>query len=418
MLSALLVVSALCLLLLCAAVALLVALLRRRAFVPEELPRSATPEALEAVERRLAEQMTHQLAALELKESQRAKEQRDELGGTLGASAEALQARVADLRKTTGEGIDQVRRLVAETMPERLEKTVSRRFDDDFGKVRTLLDEVRQQLLQVEQLKVGVTSLSGSVHDFSRMLGNVKSRGTWAEWQLGSILKDMMASGQFANNVHPNPRSARRVVEYAIKLPGNDECSCVWLPIDSKFPREDYERLLAAADSGDRAAEEKAAKDLADRVKGFARDVREAYVMPPHTTDFAILYLPTEGLYQEVLRQGGVVDEIQRNQKVLLAGPTTLAALINALQMGFQTLAVQRNTVRVMDTLKRVKEALEKFEKQNASTLKALHSALANAEKEGERLKGLQRALKDVVLDPETKAEEAQTSEEEEAIDA
>lgn len=387
-------------------IAMLATLLRRR---PES---EAAPvrEALADAERRLGDR----LEALRRSGEEADARQRRELGSSLGASAEALQARVSDLRSAAGEGIDQVRRLVSETMPERLEKTVSRRFEDDFGKVRTVLDEVRQQLLQVERLGVGVRSLADSVHDFSRMLGNVKSRGTWAEWQLGSILGDMMAPGQFAANVHPNPRAPKRVVEYAIRLPGNDECSCVWLPIDSKFPREDYERLLAAADSGDRAAEEKAAKDLADRVKGFARDVREAYVMPPHTTDFAILYLPTEGLYQEVLRRGGVVDEIQRAQKVLLAGPTTLAALINALQMGFQTLAVQRNTVRVMDTLKRVRAALERFEKQNASTLRAISSAQTNAEKDGQCLKTLRQALKDVVLDPGTGTDADGTPEKEE----
>lgn len=387
-------------------IAMLSALLRRR---PEA---GALPvrEALAETERRLGDRLEAIRRSGEASDAR----QRQELGSALGISSEALQARVTDLKTAAGEGIDQVRRLVSETMPERLEKTVARRFEDDFGKVRTVLDEVRKQLLQVERLGVGVRSLSDSVHDFSRMLGNVKSRGTWAEWQLGSILGDMMAPGQFARNVHPNPRSARRVVEYAIALPGGDDRPCVWLPIDSKFPREDYDRLLQAVDSGDRAAEEKAAKDLADRVKGFARDVRDAYILPPYTTDFAILYLPTEGLYQEVLRQGGTVDEIQRAQKVLLAGPTTLAALINALQMGFQTLAVQRNTVRVMDTLKRVKEALEKFEKQNASTLKALHSAVSNAEKDGERLKVLQRALKDVVLDPGTAGAEAEAESEEE----
>ncbi len=281
--------------------------------------------------------------------------------------------------------------------------TASRSTAEQLNHAFQKMDE---QLRQMSAVGVGVKDLAGSVTLFSKMLGNVKSRGTWAEWQLGNILSDMLAPGQFAQNVHPNPRAPKRVVEYAIALPGSEAGKSVWLPIDSKFPREDYERLIAATEAGNREQEEAATKALAERVKGFAREVRDAYILPPYTTNFAILFLPTEGIYQEILKQFDTVEFIQQQYKVLLAGPTTLASLINALQMGFQTLAVQKNTVQVMETLQKVKKSLGDFEDTQVKTKKNLEAVLAALEKEQTKVQALKRALKSVSTDEEASQEE------------
>ena len=341
----------------------------------------ATAAALTAAEARLREGQE----ALRQAAGQADALQRQELGATLARHAEQTERQLGG-----------VRTLVAETLPGQVERSVEARFRADFAQVALVLREVRERLVQLEGLNGGVGALQEGVKRFSQMLGNVKARGTWGEWQLGNILTDMMAPGQFATNVHPNPRAPKRVVEFAIALPGDDERRQVWLLIDSKCPQEDYERLLRAAQQGDREAEAEAEKALVARIRGFARDVREAYIMPPHTTDFAILFLPTEGLYLEMLRHADAVSEIQQKQKVLLAGPTTLAALINALQMGFQTLAVQRNTVKVLDALKCVRDRLETFEEKNGKLVKALQSASAAAEADARQIHQLQSALKKV----------------------
>ncbi len=348
----------------------------------QALPPMASPESVADAERRLREAMELLRRSAEHSDERQRRE--------LGLQLERLQA------------------VVNEKVPVQVGKTVEARFQADFGKVGTLLDEVRARLEALGGLNTGLEALSGSVKQFSQMLGNVKARGTWGEWQLGNILSDMLAPGQWAANVHPNPRAPKRVVEFAIALPGNDEREQVWLPIDSKFPQEDYERLLVAARAGDSAGEERAVKELIARVKGFARDVHEAYVNPPHTTHFAILYLPTEGLYVEMLKHSDVIAELQQRHKVLLAGPSTLAALINALQMGFQTLAVQKNTVKVLETLKRVKVAMETFAKRNETLHKQLSTAAKTVEEGSKSIRVLERALSDVTIDEPSAQEEVE----------
>jgi DNA recombination protein RmuC len=366
--------------------------LQQKVFDPSILPPSVTPEALNFAERRLIEQL--ELVRRTTAESDAS--QRQELNLLLKGSSESLVKGVEKLGVDAKQHIHEVQRLVSETLPGQVDKSVKQRFDSDFALVRESLENVRQRLSTIEYLNKGVADLNGSVTRFSQMLGNVKSRGTWGEYQLGSLLADILTPSQYAQNVHPNPRAPRRVVEFAIALPGQQEGERVWLPIDSKFPQEDYERLLIASDAGDREAMEAASTALVKRVKSFANDVRDAYVMPPHTTDFAILFLPTEGLYLEVLRYPGIVDEIQRQSKVLLAGPMTLSALLSALRLGFRTLAVQKNTVEVMKTLQRVKQALEGFEKQQSATLKALQTAVTTTERETSRLQTLRTALQSV----------------------
>ncbi len=351
------------LILLLVVVALLVALLLRKPPAPAQ---AVSPEALAAAEERLR----NDLARNQSLSAANDKAQREEVRGQLG----------------------EMRTLVSEQVPTQVGKAVEARFQADFGKVAVLLDEVRTRLSKLEPLQGGIGALQASVTTFSKMLGNVKARGTWGEFQLGNILKDMLAPGQYEQNVHPNARS-RRVVEYAIVLPGAEDGKRVYLPIDAKFPQEDYARLVQAAEAGDAEAEERAAKALADRVKGFAKDVRDSYIDPPYTTDFAILFLPTEGLYQELTRRADVMDRIRVEDKVLLAGPSTLAALINALQMGFQTLAVQKNTVQVMTLLGKIKKLLATFDEQNEKVAKNLETALKANEENAKRVDQLRKAL-------------------------
>lgn len=342
--------------LLCLCIALLVALVRRRGLTAEALPRPASPEALEAAERRIAELVTQQLAALELKASQQAKAQREELGGALRS-----------------------------------------RFEESSRQLNDHLREVRSRMEAMGELRGSFERLSAGVARFNALLANVKARGTWGEVQLDKLLEDLLVPGQFARNVKPNPRS-QKIVEFALALPGQEEGKTVWLPIDSKFPVEDYERLLAAADE---ASAEAARKALAERVRTFATQVAQ-YVTPPHTTDFAVLFVPTDGLYLEVSRDPAALDDLRRKH-VLLAGPQTLAALLNALQMGFRTLAVQRQATKAWGLLEKAKRNVEDFLDHCDTVDKKLDEAHKALELARGRVDQLSRNLRSVTL-PEEEA--------------
>jgi DNA recombination protein RmuC len=241
------------------------------------------------------------------------------------------------------------------TVDEKLQGTLDKRLSESFKQVSDRLEQVHKGLGEMQTLASGVG-------DLKRVLTNVKTRGIWAEFQLGTLLAQIFTADQYAHNVKTNP-SKNETVEFAIKLPGPQENGgdVVWLPIDAKFPKEDYERLVDASERGDVGGVEEAAKDLESRVRSEARDIRDKYVAPPHTTDFGLLYLPTEGLYAEVLRRPGLVDSLQREQRVVIVGPTTLAALLNSLQMGFRTLAIQKRSSEVWKVLGAVKAEFGKF---------------------------------------------------------
>ncbi len=275
---------------------------------------AVSPETLLATENRLTAQVTQQLAALEMKDSERAKAQREELSGTLRTRFEEHALLL----------------------------------DKHLLEVRSKMDALGKMDLSFQQLSAGVTR-------FNTLLANVKARGTWGEVQLEKLLEDLFAFGQYHRNIRPNPRS-NKIVEFALALPGQEEGKTVWLPIDSKFPIEDYERLLNAHDEHEA---EQARKALVERIKLFATQVKE-YILVPHTTDFAILFLPTDGLYLEATRDASVIDDMRRKH-ILLAGPQSLAALLNALQMGFKTLEVQKNAAKVWDLLTKTKQQIEKF---------------------------------------------------------
>jgi DNA recombination protein RmuC len=265
--------------------------------------------------------------------------------------------RTAVERKLTEIQFDNTAKLeeMRKTVDEKLEATLDRRLGESFKQVSDRLEQVHKGLGEMQSLATGVG-------DLKRVLSNVKTRGTWGEIQLGTLLEQILTCDQFACNVKTKPGEGS-TVEFAIKLPGpqEDDVKTVWLPIDAKFPKEDYERLVDAADRGDAAGVEQAARDLEARVRSEARDISNKYLAPPNTTDFGLLYLPTEGLYAEVLRRPGLLDSLQREQRVVVVGPTTLAALLNSLQMGFRTLAIQKRSSEVWKLLGAVKTQFGKF---------------------------------------------------------
>jgi DNA recombination protein RmuC len=243
---------------------------------------------------------------------------------------------------------------IRSTVDEHLQGTLERRLDESFTIVSERLELVHQGLGEMRTLAAGVG-------DLKKVLTNVKVRGTWGEMQLGNLLEQILTPAQYAKNVCTRGEGSERV-EFAIRLPGRDAGAAqVWLPIDAKFPNEDYARLCEAVDAGDALAAEAASKALEIRVKQCARDISDKYVAPPMTTDFAIMFLPTEGLFAEVLRRPGLADWIQREYRVSIAGPTTLAALLNSLQMGFRTFAIEKRSSEVWTVLGEAKTEFRRY---------------------------------------------------------
>ena len=261
-----------------------------------------------------------------------------------------LTTQLEALREENGKRLEDMRK----TVDEKLQSTLEKRLGESFRLVSERLESVHKGLGEMQELATGVG-------DLRRVLTNVKTRGTWGEVQLGRLLEDVLTNDQYGSNVAVKPGSSERV-EFAIRLPGRDaEDAPVWLPIDAKFPREDYERLLAASEAGNPDEVETAVKALEQRVLGEAREIASKYLAPPHTTDFGILYLPTEGLYAEIARREGLTDRIQREHRVVVAGPNTFSALLNSLQMGFRTLAIQQRSGEVWQVLGAVKTEFGKF---------------------------------------------------------
>ena len=246
-------------------------------------------------------------------------------------------------------------------------------------------------------------NLATGVGDLKKVLTNVKTRGTWGEIQLGHILEQIFTPDQYEINVATKQSSGERV-EFAIKLPGLDahKEKVVWLPIDAKFPQEDYQRLLDAQEAADKVLAEKSVKNLENRIKAEARAIREKYIDPPHTTDFGIMFLPVEGLYAEVLRRPGLCDSLQRDYRIVVTGPTTLAALLNSLQMGFRTLAIEKRSSEVWELLGAVKSQFSKFGDVLARTKKKLQEASNTIDKAEVRTRVIERKLSKVQELPQT----------------
>lgn len=329
----------------------------------------------------------------------------DLLMHSVDGALEKLQARQAESALLTEQKLDQMRRSLTEsldrmqgasqqqletirkTVDEKLQQTLERKLNESFRQVSQQLEQVYKGLGEMQ-------SLASGVGDLKKVLSNVKTRGVLGEIQLGAILEQLLTPEQYATNVATKKGSAANV-EYAIRLPGSDGAP-VWLPIDAKFPLDAYEQVLKAYDTADAAQVESAIKQLKARVKSFANDVQSKYINPPNTTDFAILFIPVEGLYAELVR-AGMVEELQRDYKVTLAGPTTMSALLNSLQMGFRTLAIQKRSGEVWKVLGAVKTAFENFATVLESTQNRLNQANAELDKlVGVRTRQIQRTLKNV----------------------
>ena len=298
-----------------------------------------------------------------------------------------MEVRLNAMQAVTDRRLGEMR----QTVDEKLQKTLEDRLQKSFGLVSQQLELVYKGLGEMRTLAAGVG-------DLKKVLSNVKTRGILGEVQLGAILEQLLAPGQYAENVATVPGSAERV-EFAVKLPGDGD-GPVWLPIDAKFPQDAYAALLAAYDTADKAAVELAAKELDKRVRGFGKDIHDKYLAPGHTTDFGVMFLPVEGLYAEVVRRG-TAERLQREYKIVVAGPTTMAALLNSLQMGFKTLAIQKRSSEVWQVLGSVKAEFDTFGQALAQAQNRLNQASSELENlVGVRTRQIQRKLQQVTLLP------------------
>ncbi len=321
----------------------------------------------------------------------------------LAAQTQAAQTQAAQLRATLNERLtaiqsDNASKLeeMRKTVDEKLHATLEQRLGQSFQLVSDRLEQVHRGLGEMQTLAAGVG-------DLKRVFSNVRARGTWGEVQLIALIEQVLTPEQFATNVSTRPNSNERV-EVAIRLPGHGR-EPVWLPIDAKFPVEDYQRLLDAHERADLDEAEAAAKALETRIRNEARTIREKYIEPPHTTDFALLYLPAEGLYAEALRRQGLAESLQRELRVTLAGPTTLAALLNSLQMGFRTLAIEKRASEVWQVLGQVKSEFGKFGVVIEATKRKLDEARNKFEDVGRRSRAIERRLRDVEALPSAEPE-------------
>jgi DNA recombination protein RmuC len=340
-------------------------------------------EAQDAALRRLADSLGEQLRALSDANERRLTEVRG-----------AVESRLAALQTGNEAKLEQMRA----TVDEKLHATLEQRLSESFKQVAERLEQVHKGLGDMQQLARDVGMLN-------RVLTNVKSRGVFGEVQLAGLLEQVFTPEQYATNVITAPGRGERV-EFAIRLPGQRaDGAPLWLPIDAKFPREDYERLLDAQERADPVAAEASARAIEMRLRTEARSIRDKYVAPPHTTDFAILFVPTEGLYAEALRRPGLVESLQREHKVMLAGPTTLLATLNSLQMGFRTLALEKRSVEVWEVLGAVKTEFGKFGDVLAKTRAKLTQAAETIADAETRSRQMGRALRSVEALPEAHAQ-------------
>jgi DNA recombination protein RmuC len=313
-----------------------------------------------------------------------AKNQREELTRSLEGVRSIVDVRLRQLQDDNTQQIDKMRA----TVDEKLQGTLEKRLGESFKLVSDRLEQVHQGLGAMRQLASDVGGLQ-------RVLTNVKTRGGWSEWQLGVLLDEMLTPEQFAKNIKMRDDTDERV-EFAIKLPGDENSAPVWLPIDAKFPMEHYDRLAAAQEKGDPAAIETAIKTLETQLKRCAKDICEKYINPPKTTDFALLFLPSEGLYAEAIRRVGLVQNVQRDCRVTFVGPTTLAALLNSLQMGFRTLAIQKRSSEVWNLLAAVKTEFGKFGESLSAVKEKIDQASRKMEDVDVRSRAITKKLRDV----------------------
>ncbi len=297
-----------------------------------------------------------------------------------------IDAQLKHLQESNEKKLDQMR----ETVDEKLQSTLEKRLGESFKLVSERLEAVQHGLGEMQNLATGVG-------DLKRMLTNVKARGTWGEVQLSALLEQVLTPDQYGKNVNIKDGS-QESVEYAIRLPGGDDDpeSCVWMPIDSKFPQEDYLRLAESADAADAEGVQKATAALIRSIHNSAKEIRDKYIDPPKTTDFAIMFLPTEGLYAEVLRQPGQVEKIQQDYRVVIAGPTTLSAILNSLRVGFRTLAIEKRSSEVWKVLAAVKTEFGRFGDVLGKVKRQLKTASSTITQTEVRTRAMERKLRAV----------------------
>src|SRR5215475_1687480 len=341
-------------------------------------------ELLERAQERSERMLREEMARSREEGASAAKVQREELTKSLEGVRSIVDLRLKLLQEDNSKQIDQMRA----TVDEKLQGTLEKRLGESFKLVSDRLEQVHQGLGAMQQLASDVGGLQ-------RVLTNVKTRGGWSEWQLGVLLQEMLTPEQFTKNMKTRDDTDERV-EFAIKLPGDENGGPVWLPIDAKFPMEHYERLTAAQERGDSSAVEGAMKTLETQLKRCAKDVCEKYINPPKTTDFALLFLPSEGLYAEAIRRVGLVQNVQRDCRVTFVGPTTLAALLNSLQMGFRTLAIQKRSSEVWNLLAAVKTEFGKFGEVLTKVKDKLDQASSDMDKVAVRSRAITKQLNKV----------------------
>jgi DNA recombination protein RmuC len=341
-------------------------------------------ELLERAQERGERLIREEMARSREENANAAKTQRGELTASLESVRGIVDLRLKQLQE---DNTGQLERMRA-TVDEKLQGTLEKRLGESFKLVSERLEQVHQGLGAMRQLASDVGGLQ-------RVLANVKTRGGWGEVQLGNLLEQVLTADQFARNVQTRDETSERV-DFAIKLPGDENGAPVWLPIDAKFPTEDYQRLLAAQDKGDIDSIEGAMKGLETQLRKNAKDICGKYINPPRTTDFALMFLPTEGLYAEAIRRVGLVEQVQRDCRVIFAGPTTLAALLNSLQMGFRTLAIQKRSSEVWNLLAGVKTEFGKFGEALSSVKDKLDQAARKMEDVDIRSRAITRKLRDV----------------------
>lgn len=334
----------------------------------------------------LTQAISNQLKDFNIQFTNSTKESRDELAKNLERIQNILENQLKTLREENAKKLDEMRNVV----DEKLQTTLEKRLSESFKIVSERLEQVHKGLGEMQNLAI-------NVGDLKKVLSNVKSRGIIGEIQLGNILEQILTTDQYEKDIKTKKGSNEKV-EFAIKLPGRDkENECIYLPIDSKFPMDIYNKLIDAIESNDTERIEKSTKELEITIKNFAKDIKDKYVDPPATTDFAIMFLPTEGLYAEVVRRTSLIEELQTRYKIIITGPTTLSAFLNSLQMGFKTLAIEKRASEVWNILGAVKAEFEKFGDILQKAKEKIDKASEDIEKlVGTRTRAIQSKLKDV----------------------
>ena len=316
-----------------------------------------------------------------------AKDNRDELKDSLKDLKESIDNRLKSIQEDSTKQLDKMR----DTVDEKLQKTLEKRIGESFKQVSDRLEQVHKGLGEMQTIASGVG-------DLKKVLSNVKTKGTFGEYQLGNILEQILTPDQYDQNVQTNP-DYNGSIEYAVKLPGSDKDNTIWLPIDSKFPTESYEILLDEYEKADKESIERARKNFISSIDKFAKDISSKYIAPPHTTDFAVMFLPVEGLFAEALREPNIMGKLREKYKITLTGPTTLSALLNSLRMGFNTLLVQERSSEVWNILAAVKSEFATFGNQLSKVRNQLSTASSSLDVlQGTRARAMERKMRDIEL--------------------